>query len=162
MPQQAALFLPPGEISRLGPPIDVESLVHSHAWESCHSLLNQAGGAHVPSRRFSSAFDLRGIPQSFHQILPDGTAAALSLRAPAGFRDRLLYLREDLVLQYAGGRQLIWEIWGERFFYPYWRRRPAWLVRAHEDREHVGGKFEDARSCLAPEGANGTALDTRR
>jgi hypothetical protein len=79
-----------------GPPIEVEILAHDFGWESYHSVLNQAGGAYVPSRLFSRRFDLRGIPQSFDQRLPDGARAAISLRAPAGFEGHLLYLREDL------------------------------------------------------------------
>ena len=71
-------------------PIEVEILAHRYSWGNYHSPLNQAGGALVPSHSFSSAFDLRGISQSFDQILPDGTAAAISLRAPAQFDGHLL------------------------------------------------------------------------
>jgi len=118
---------------------EVEILAHCYAWESYHSALNKAGGALVPSLLFSAAFDLRGIPQSFSQTLPDGTVAAISLAGPTGFDGHLLYLREDLVYRYAAGRQLIWFIWGERqlrpdpFLYPV----PSWLVRAQNDRADV-------------------------
>ena len=119
--------------------IEVEILAHCYAWESYHSVLNEAGGALVPSLSFSAAFDLRGIPQSFNQTLPDGTIAAISLTGPTRFDGHLLYLREDLVYQYAAGRQLIWFIWGERqlrpdsFLYPV----PTWLVQAQNDRADV-------------------------
>src|ERR1019366_9276314 len=43
-----------------GSEIEVEILVHCYEWERYHSPLNQAGGAIVPSRSFSGAFDLRG------------------------------------------------------------------------------------------------------
>lgn len=115
-----------------GAPIDLEILAHRYTWEDYHSTLNQAGGALVPSRPFSVAFDLRGSPQSFSQALPNGTVVALSLSAPAEFRGHLLYLREDLVHQYAGGRRLIWFIWGERQLYPYPDQAPNWLVQARQ------------------------------
>src|SRR5262249_16737812 len=39
-------------------------LSHTFAWEKHHSPLNAAGSAIGPSRLFSSAFGLRGVPQS--------------------------------------------------------------------------------------------------
>lgn len=100
-----------------GPPIQAEILAHHFGWEGYHSELNQAGGAYVPSRLFSRAFDLRGVPQSFGQWLPDGTSATTSLGAPPDFEGHMLYLREDLVKRYAAGRRLVWFIWGERNVY---------------------------------------------
>jgi hypothetical protein len=99
--------------------IFAELLAHQYAWESYHSVQNNAGGALVPPRTFSNRFDLRGIPQSFNQTLPDGSFAALSFSAPAGFDGHILYLREDLLHQYSAGRQLIWFLWGEKELDPY-------------------------------------------
>lgn len=118
-------------------PINVEILAHYYAWESYHCVLNQAGGALVPSRPFSKLFDLRGVAQSFDQILPDGSIAALSLGAPPRFDGHLLYLREDLVHQYAAGRRLIWFTWGERQPHPYPHPTPDWLVKARQNRADV-------------------------
>ncbi len=120
-----------------GPPIEAEILAHCHAWESYHSSLNQAGGALVPSRPFSQAFDLRGVPQAFNQVLPDGTIAALSVGAPSGFEGHLLYLREDLVKRYAARRRLISFLWGERQLYPHPQPEPAWLLRAYRKNSQV-------------------------
>jgi hypothetical protein len=117
--------------------IDTEILAYEYAWESYHSPLNQAGGALVPSRSFSSEFKLQGVPQSFNQTLPDGTTASISLSAPSGFSGRLLYLREDLVQQYANGRRLVWFMWGERQLYDYIHSPPDWLVKAHRSYAHV-------------------------
>lgn len=116
-----------------GPPIEVEILAHHFGWESYHSELNQAGGAYVPSVLFSRSFDLRGTPESFDQRLVDGTRATISLGAPSGFSGHLLYLREDLVKQYAAGRKLVWFIWGERNLYGYSYSPPGWLVSAHQE-----------------------------
>jgi hypothetical protein len=120
-----------------GSPVEVEILAHRYDWESYHSVLNEAGGALVPSRPFSAAFDLRGKPQTFSQTLSDQAVAALSLGAPAGFDGHLLYLREDLVHRYAAGRQLIWFIWGERQLHSYPDPAPNWLVQALRNRADV-------------------------
>jgi hypothetical protein len=113
--------------------VEIEILSHDYAWESYHSPLDQTGGGHAPSRRFSDRFDLRGLPQTFDQSLPDGSTAALVFRAPKGFDGRLLYLREDLVAEYAQGRNLIWSAWGERSLRPYPSPSPSWLDKARRD-----------------------------
>ncbi|MDD4986365.1 MAG: hypothetical protein PHQ43_11365, partial [Dehalococcoidales bacterium] len=120
-----------------GQAIQVEILARRYGWETHHSTLNQANGALVPSRPFSSTFDLRGIPQSFDQVLPNGARAALSLSASSGFTGYLLYLRADLVRQYAAGRQLIWVFWGERELHPYSYHEPRWLATARQDCKNV-------------------------
>jgi hypothetical protein len=127
-----------GQIKALeGPRIDTEILAHRFSWESYHSSLNQVGGAFVPSRSFSLATDLREVPQSFDQRLPDGSKAAISLRGPHKFEGNLLYLREDLVKQYANGRKLIWFIWGERQPHSLLNSRPGWLLDAYKERAMI-------------------------
>lgn len=114
-------------------PIPVEILAHRYAWESYHSELNTAGGSLVPSYSFSTAFDLRSIPDSFNHVEPNGMLATLSLSGPAGFDGDLLYLREDLVHRYANGRRLIWFVWGERQLDPFPHDTMDWLSRAQQD-----------------------------
>lgn len=53
-----------------GTSIEVEILAHQYAWESYHSIINQEGGALLPSIAFSKAFNLYGKPQSFDQVEP--------------------------------------------------------------------------------------------
>jgi hypothetical protein len=120
-----------------GPPVSTEILAHIYAWEDYHSKLNQAGGAPVPSRPFSERFDLRGVPQSFGQVLPNGSHAALSCAAPAGYEGHVLYAREDLVRRYARGRQLVWFIWGERQIWPHPYPTPDWIVQAAQDHADI-------------------------
>jgi hypothetical protein len=109
--------------------VSVEILSHHYTWESYHSALNKAGGATVPSRTFSERFDLRGLPQSFDQVLPTGAQVAKSLGAPSGFGGHLLYLREDLLHRFAAGRRLVWFIWGERDIRLLGHEPPEWLVK---------------------------------
>ncbi len=110
--------------------VEVEILAHRYSWESYHSVLGDAGGALVPSRAFSQAFALVGIPQSFDQALPDSSVVAVSLSAPAGFDGHLLYLREDLVRRYAKRRSVVWFAWGERQLYSYGLNVPNWYAEA--------------------------------
>jgi hypothetical protein len=110
--------------------VEVEILAHRYSWESYHSVLGDAGGALVPSRAFSQAFALVGIPQSFDQALPDRSVVAVSLSAPAGFDGHLLYLREDLVRRYAKRRSVVWFAWGERQLYSYGLNVPNWYAEA--------------------------------
>ena len=126
-----------GAVGGDGSAVEVETLAHEFAWESYHSLLNRAGGAFVPSRDFSTAFDLRSLPQSFDQVEPNGQLAAKSLSAQREFGGYLLYLREDLVNKYAGDRRIVWIVWGERQLLSYSHRSPRWLTEAIRKRESM-------------------------
>jgi hypothetical protein len=132
-----------------GRPIDVEILAHSFSWESYHSALNRAGGVLVPSARFSRAVGLRGFPQKFAQISPDGRKSTLSVGAPPGFTGALLYLRADLLKQFAGNRRLIWCLWGERGVTSQFGARPEWFDEVFKDYSMVWRKIVRAED-LAP------------
>ncbi|MDP2856970.1 MAG: hypothetical protein Q8P50_03225, partial [Bacillota bacterium] len=124
-------------MARDGSQLEVEILAHRYMWEPHHSTLNRANGALVPSQTFSKAFDLRGVAQSFGQMLPDGTMGVVSLGAPRRFDGNLLYLRRDLVVKYAAGRTLIWLVWGEREINSYPSQAPSWLIKVHRDLANV-------------------------
>jgi hypothetical protein len=108
--------------------ITIERLAHDYAWESHHSSENQAT-AYVPSRLFSEAFDLRGVPANFDQIEPSGAVAARSFAAPSGFSGHLLYLRADLLRSYAAGRAVVTFAWGERRLQFTWPEDPPRAVQ---------------------------------
>jgi hypothetical protein len=110
--------------------VDAEVLAHEYNWEDYHSALNRAGGTLVPSQAFSSAFDLRALPQTFRQATPDGSVASISFSAPTGYSGDLLYLHEDLLARYADGRSLIVFLWGERQPHPFPEPAPTWLKNA--------------------------------
>lgn len=113
-----------------GPALEVEILTHDFVWEGYHSPLNRALGSRIPSRWFSEHFNLRTEPQSLDQADPTGSKASLSLRGPGNFEGRLLYLREDLVEEYANGRGLIWFVRGGRELHPFPVQVPSWLRTA--------------------------------
>lgn len=109
--------------------VEFEVLAHSMSWESYHSSENQVGG-YVPSRLFSERFDLRSVAAGFHQVTPGGRAAARTFSAPDGFDGQLLFLRQDLVAEYAAGRAVVTFGWGERETQFAWPEEPSDQVRA--------------------------------
>lgn len=113
-----------------------ECFAHWYAWESYHTTTNNAGGTLVPSRPFSESFDLRSVPQRFHQVLPDGSPAALTVRAPDGFEGEILYLREDLLMHYCAGKALIWQMQGDRNLNDGSFNQPQWLERVYRERKN--------------------------
>jgi len=115
--------------------IPVEILAHRYAWESYHSEMNRAGGARVPSPNFSTRFDLRSVPQGFDQCLPDGRRATITLSGVDGLEGDVLYVREDLLRQYVGDRDVLWFAFGERELRPYPPSPPQWLVDAQREEE---------------------------
>ncbi|MBD1853165.1 hypothetical protein H6F87_24795 [Cyanobacteria bacterium FACHB-502] len=110
--------------------VEVEVLAHDYVWESYHSEMNQAGRARVPSRLFSSHFDLRSVPQGFDQCLPDGTRATITLSGVDGLDGDVLYIKEDLLRQYVADRVVVWFAVGERELRPYPLSPPQWLLDA--------------------------------
>ncbi|MCX4965797.1 hypothetical protein OHA98_13285 [Streptomyces sp. NBC_00654] len=118
------------------PDLRFERLAHHFVWEPHHSSQNQAT-AYVPSRPFSQAFDLRTLPVGFDQCEPSGAHAARSFAAPSGFSGGLLYLRADLLRQYAAGRAIVTLCWGERQITTAWPERPSGalsdLYRAYQN-----------------------------
>lgn len=115
----------------------VEVLAHRYAWESYHSEMNQAGSARVPSRLFSSCFDLRSVPQGFDQRLPDGSPAAITLSGIDGLEGDVLYLRKDLLERYVGDRDVVVFAFGERELRPYPPSPPQWLLDAHRQQTNA-------------------------
>ncbi|GBG38682.1 hypothetical protein [Mycobacterium montefiorense] len=119
--------------------LQFERLSHSFIWENYHSHENQANG-YVPSRLFSDRFDLRSIPAGFDHVEPSGASAARCFSAPIGFKpdDEILYLRDDLVRQYAGDRAIVTLAFGERRTQFTWPERPVGSIkRAYIDHENV-------------------------
>ncbi|MBL8874077.1 MAG: hypothetical protein JNK90_30160 [Planctomycetaceae bacterium] len=119
----------------------VEILSHRYAWEDYHSCVNRAGGSSVPSKSFSREFDLRSISSGFMQFDSFGRLAAISLSPPENF-DRsgnILYLREDLLIQYARSRnsELVCAVWGERNLTKLGYRQPDWVHDIYQRHGHV-------------------------
>ena len=119
----------------------IEVLSHCYAWESYHSSANKVSNFSVPSKSFSKQFDLRSLPSSFYQIVPDSTLATISLSPPEHFqRDgNVLYLREDLLREYANAKdmELIWAVWGERNLTNLGYNYPDWCQEIYKRHGHL-------------------------
>jgi hypothetical protein len=127
-----------------------EGLAHNYAWESYHSELNRTGSARVPSQPFSAHFDLRGVAQSFDQVLPDGSRATITLRGVDGLDGDIVYVREDLLRQYVGDRAVVWDAFGERELRPYPPSPPEWLPEAVRRRENAWNQVLTEKDLTPP------------
>ena len=120
--------------------VELEVLAHDYAWESYHSEMNRAGSARVPSQIFSAHFNLRGVAQSFDQVLPDGSPATITLSGVDGLVGDVVYIREDLLRQYVADRAIVWFAFGERELRPYPPSPPAWLMDAQRQQSNAWHK----------------------
>lgn len=122
-----------------GQEIPVELTANYYAWESYHSVTNEAGGFPVPAVTLADALDLRVVPASLDWCDAQGRRASMTFGPPGRFEKsgHLLYLREDLIRDYCNRRdyELLWMVWGERspWFADRPRDLPAWLLQAHQD-----------------------------
>ena len=115
----------------------VEVLAHGYEWENYHSEINRAGRALVPSRKFSTRFNLRSTPQRFDQYMPDGTLATITLRGVDGLKGSVLYVREDILQRYVGNRSIVWFAFGERTLRPYPSSPPQWMIDAQIEKTNT-------------------------
>jgi len=102
-----------GMLRQGGRGITFESLTHQYSWESHHSSRNQVR-AWVPSKLLSTALSLRSVPAGFDQVDREGRLASHSYTAPQGFTGHMLYVRSDVIREYAKDRVIATFGWGER------------------------------------------------
>jgi hypothetical protein len=99
------------------------------------TALDQAYG--VPSYEFADRFGLRQLPGTLDLVGLDGTRASAAFRVNEPWRGQLLFLRRDLVAEFAGDRRIVQVAWGEREVTVEWRAVPAWARSAHESYAHI-------------------------
>jgi hypothetical protein len=121
----------------------VEVLAHAYDFSAERSTTVEATGDRVPSRRITARFDLREFPRSLHMVELDGSAASLTMAAPEGYEGRLLYVRRDVLGDFAEGRRLVQVAWGERehrfdrYFDP-----PDWLRAIYQEHANLWRRIE--------------------
>ncbi|WP_447982592.1 hypothetical protein [Achromobacter kerstersii] len=133
-----------------GVPVDIP--VQNYNWESYHSVLNQNGGAVLPSKQICEALNLRYRARKWdlHDVL--GVA---SLYREVGENDSHIsgwfsYLRRDLLDQYLtqSGKTLVWLMWGERGI--HYRSSIAESSHLHDyyaDHQHIHKRFHVYRTA---------------
>jgi hypothetical protein len=115
------------------PGIEIELLGHGYDIEASRTVTNVASGHWVPSYNVATRFGLRQRPGTLDLVGLDGRAASATLAGPTGFAGKLLYIRRDLLAEYAGARKLVQLAWGERQVDVDWGRPPEWLTDARSE-----------------------------
>ena len=118
------------------PGIEIELLGHEYEIEASRTTTNLATGHWVPSYSLASTFSLRQRPGTLDLVDLEGRPASITVDAPEDFTGKLLYVRRDLLAEYAGGRRLLQLAWGERQVDVDWMNPPKWV-------SHVRGDHSD-------------------
>lgn len=102
----------------------------------------------TPSFKFAARFGLRQLPGTLDLVGFDGVRASATFRAEGPWHGQLLFLRRDLVVEFAGERRIVQVGWGERETTVEWSAVPAWVRETHQSYEHM---WRDIRVLTAPE-----------
>jgi hypothetical protein len=96
------------------------------------------GGSYdVPSFEFAARFGLRQLAGSLDLVGLDGRRASAAFRADRPWRGHLLFLRRDLVEDFAGDRRIMQVAWGEREVAVDWHSVPSWVRAAQRSHANV-------------------------
>jgi hypothetical protein len=91
----------------------------------------------VPSFEFAARFGLRQLPGTLDLVGLDGVRASATFRTEKPWHGQLLFLRRNLVLDFAGDRRIMQVAWGEREVTVEWNSMPAWIRTVHQTHENV-------------------------
>ena len=91
----------------------------------------------VPSFEFAARFGLRQLPGTLDLVGFDGVRASATFSAEEPWRGQLLFVRRDLIVDFAGDRRIAQVGWGERELTVEWSSVPAWVREVHQRNEHV-------------------------
>ncbi|GAA3399342.1 NACHT domain-containing protein [Cryptosporangium minutisporangium] len=95
------------------------------------------GSYDVPSFEFAARFGLRQLPGTLDLVGLDGMRASVAFRGAEPWRGHLLYIRRDLLVQFAGHHKIVQIAWGERQVAVEWSSPPAWARATYETYGHV-------------------------
>jgi hypothetical protein len=91
----------------------------------------------VPSFEIADRFRLRQLPGTLDLVDTAGVRASAAFRADGPWRGQLLFVRHDLVRDFAGDRKIVQICWGERETTVAWHAVPKWLRTAHRTYQHI-------------------------
>jgi hypothetical protein len=91
----------------------------------------------VPSFEFAARFGLRQLPGTLDLVGFDGVRASATFRIEESWRGQLLFLRRELVVDFAANRRVVQVGWGEREVTVETRSMPAWVREVHQSYENV-------------------------
>jgi hypothetical protein len=91
----------------------------------------------IPSYNFAAKYGLRQLPGTLDFVGLNGVRASASFRIEEPWRGWLLYIRRDLVVDFASDRRIVQVAWGEREVTVEWSSVPAWVSEAHHKHENM-------------------------
>ena len=91
----------------------------------------------VPPLEFAVRFGLRQLPGTLDLVGFDGLRASATFRTEGPWHGQLLFLRRDLVIDFAGDRRIMQVAWGEREVSVEWSSVPPWVRAVHQAYEHI-------------------------
>jgi hypothetical protein len=91
----------------------------------------------VPSFEFAAQFGLRQLPGTLDLVSLDGLRASAAYGTEEPWRGHLLFIRTDLAVAFASGRQIVQVGWGERQVTVEWHSPPAWVREAHQSHQNL-------------------------
>jgi hypothetical protein len=101
----------------------------------------------VPSFEFAARFRLRQLPGTLDLVGFDGVRASATFRAEKPWTGQLLFVRRELVVDFAGDRRIVQVGWGERKVTVEWSSVPAWVRAVHQS---YGNVWRDIRMLNEP------------
>jgi hypothetical protein len=87
----------------------------------------------VPSFEFAARFGLRQLAGALDLVSLDGIRASVTFRAQDPWEGHLLFLRRDLVTDFAGDRRIVQVAWTERTLTADWNAEPPWARAVYQD-----------------------------
>jgi hypothetical protein len=102
---------------------------------------------YVPSFEFAGRFGLRQLPGTLDLVGLDGVRASATFGTEEPWRGQLLFLRRDLVVDFAGIRRIMQVAWGEREVTVEWSSVPDWVSEVYQSYENL---WRDIRVIKEP------------
>jgi len=118
-----------------GIPVDQIAVELTASDRSSSTALNRSYD--IPSFDFAARFNLRQLPGTLDLVDFKGRRASATFRAEGSWQGNLLFVRRDLVAEFAGHRKVIRVAWGERVVNAERVALPAWMSSLYEGYDYV-------------------------
>lgn len=90
----------------------------------------------IPTFEFAACFDARQLPGTLDFVGLDGVRASATFRAETPWRGQLLFIRRDLVVEFAADRRIVQIAWGDREVTVEWSSVPDWVREVHQSHQN--------------------------
>lgn len=126
--------------------IRIELLAQNYSASGYESNLGlRQGEFSVPSLEICRHAKLHGTPSGLDFVDTQGRLASATRLAPSGWSGDVMYLRQDLLAEYAKGRKIIQLVWGEREPpFELFSSTPRWVREAYQTHANLWRHIEIA------------------